>query len=158
MQIDGFGDPLAQSAKHAAWFNTLPAYEAKPIWVGTEVEPVVELAAFDWFVNRNAPYLQTQVIKPNNWRSIGHWELDVREAGTYDVTVMERPLVAHFPIPADNIQIKIAGIERAAVIPDGAVSHTFTVELPKGRTQLETYFNYQATKPYSAFYTNVERK
>jgi hypothetical protein len=53
--------------------------------------------------------------------------------------------------------IKIAGIEESQTIKTGAKSAVFELDLPKGKTTLETYLYNQKDEMGGAYFTEVER-
>ena len=111
-----------------AWFDdvssTRPANYAPPaIYIGDDHENPVTLTRQDWRHSRGRPWARG---------SFGHWVVDVRSSGRYEVTV--------HPVGGElkgRIGVKVGGQEWWATIPESADNATIPVVLEAlGRTTL----------------------
>ncbi len=117
-------------AEYDAWFDDVGAtrpdnYAPPRIALGSPEEPEVHLTRQDW--------RRTSADGGWNRRSIGHWLVDVRTAGTYRARV-------RFPagLAVRRVTLRLAGAQATAEVSEGASEHTFeAVDLPAGPGRLE---------------------
>jgi arylsulfatase A-like enzyme len=124
----------AMKRGYEAWFDDVTSgrsFEAQRIYLGTEHENPVTLTRQDW-----------RVTGPDGWGegALGHWEVDVREAGVYGIR-LDFPPPERFTYAArasgGRAEIEVAGVTLESGVPRGADSVTFeSVELPAGPTAL----------------------
>ncbi len=114
-----------------AWFDdvssTRPDNYAPPrIWIGTPHENPTVLTRQDWRQGTWAP------------RSIGHWELHVADAGTYDILLDFDPEAE----PA-TATLQIGAAQRQASVAASASTCAFhALQLPAGDTRLEAWLTH----------------
>ena len=87
----------------------------------------------------------------------GPWHVQVKESGKYRITLRQFPEVANKPLRAVRAGIKIAGLEKEQSVKSGARSSVFELDLPEGKTTLETYLYNQKDEVGGAYFTEVER-
>lgn len=113
-------------AAYVAWFADVSATRGYPvprILVGTEHENPITLTRQDWRGPRAG------------WRNdgLGHWEIDVAAAGSYDVTVRIPSAAAE-----RTARLKIGPVELSQTWPAGADQLTFkAIRLEPGRARVE---------------------
>jgi len=111
--------------EYEAWFADVSAtrnYEPPKSWLGTANENPVTLTRQDW----RGPHA--------SWEAggYGHWEVDVRTAGRYDITV-RMPNVDR----ARPVTFELGSVRQQKKAPGGIREVTLTgVELPKGPGRL----------------------
>lgn len=111
--------------EYDAWFADVSAtrnYAPPKIYLGAEQENPVTLTRQDW----RGPSA--------SWdgKGNGHWEVDVRRAGKYDITVRMAKTRAE-----GKVHFKLGSVQQSADVPAGAVSTKLTgVTLPKGPGQI----------------------
>ena len=112
-------------AAHEAWLEDVGAkrgYAPPRIYLGTEHENPVTLTRQDW-------------RRSQGWadKDLGYWEVDVRAAGGYDVTLRFEKRKK-----GGDARLKLGGVERTQPLPKGAESCVFeAVELAVGPARLE---------------------
>ena len=137
------------------------------IVVGSDRENPVRLSSFDWHGVRAVPWSQGAVRK--GARVSGFWAVEVERAGTYEITLRRWPAAARTPIsraapggkavPAAAARLRIGKTVQTKPIPADATAVTFTVDLPKGKTRLQTWLLDKAGKELcGAFYVDVARR
>ncbi|MBS1824544.1 MAG: sulfatase-like hydrolase/transferase [Acidobacteria bacterium] len=127
--------------EYDAWFADVSAtrnYEPPKIFLGAEQENPVTLTRQDW----RGPSA--------SWdgKGNGHWEVDVRRAGKYDITVRMAKTAA-----AGKVEFKLAAVSQTAEVPAAAESVVMRgVTLPKGPGQLSAVLEAGGVR-----YVDVER-
>lgn len=113
-------------AEYEAWFRDVSAtrdFAPPKIYVGDPLEPVVLLTRQDWRGEKAA------------WTAdgLGHWEVDVRTAGTYEVRLLFAPVKS-----AAKIQASLGGATENASVEAGASEVTVRFKaVKKGPTRME---------------------
>jgi arylsulfatase A-like enzyme len=123
------------------------------IVVGSEKENPSRLCCHDWH-GALAPSGQDMVrrgVKAN-----GFWAIEVARAGRYEVTLRQQPAEAHFPIEATTARLKVGDTEVSKPVPAGADGVAFRVELPAGKTRLQTWFADKGEDLRGAYYVEVK--
>lgn len=121
-----------------------------PVAVGTDAEPVVELASSDW-----------QDVYADNSRHIREavgglrgapWNLQVARAGSYTVELHRWPFTTGVALdgnvsppgkamPIRGATLVLGDVTTRSDLPAGSASARFTVRLEPGRTQLHGWFH-----------------
>ncbi len=132
-------------ASHAAWFAEVTPRTRKnppPIVIGTPFENPTLLTRQDW---RGPKAGWTQ-------ESIGHWEVNVADAGQYSVTLIMPPSGSD-----REARLKIADTEIRATLPAGKDSVTFPqISLPSGKTRVEPVIA-EGDRATGVHYARIER-
>lgn len=113
------------------------------------------LTARDWHAKK-LPWHQEVVAETPAFN--GHWEIDVAKAGTYRITLMERPSEAKFPIKATKATLNVGGKTLSKKIVKGAPQVSFEIKLKPGRTQLSSTIVDDAGTERGAYYASVQRR
>lgn len=169
------------------WAELEPTFGSPArIKIGHEAENPSRLTSHDWIAQDMVPWNQQHirdgVDKPTH---TGFWNLDVVEAGDYEIILrrwpdegevaskaITDPVAPGDPVPgtkafrttpgraivASKATIEIAGEKREAAIPEGASSVTFDLPLPTGETELTARFLGEDGEVTGAFYAYVRRK
>jgi arylsulfatase len=106
------------------------------------------------------------------------WNVLVARAGTYEISLRRWPEEADaaitaglpalkvtdgqyppgLPLPVARARLKVAGVDQSCDVNPGDKAVSFTVPLPKGRTQLHTWFyDADGKELCGAFYVSVRR-
>jgi hypothetical protein len=85
------------------------------------------------------------------------WLVNVLKAGEYRFTLRQWPKEADKPIIGVKARIKIAGVEKDALIKDGSSEVDFTLSLLSGITELWTYIYTQKGQVGGAYFTEVKK-
>ena len=86
----------------------------------------------------------------------GPWMVNVRQAGSYRLTLRQFPTEANADIEAVRAKIEIAGQEHTAAVDEGSKAVVFEVDLPAGPTELVTYLYDEKDRAGGAYFTEVE--
>ncbi len=80
----------------------------------------------------------------------------VQQKGKYRITLRQLPKEADEPVIAEQASLTLAGITHEADVPPGASHIDFFVDLPTGKTKIETKL-WSGTGPAGgAYFTEVE--
>ena len=140
------GQVAKMREQYEAWFEDVGStrgYEPQRIYIGTQHENPVILTSQDWRGPRS------RFIRKD---SLGYWEVDVRNAGTYEITLrfkeLETPLRAHF---------SIGSISENADLKKGETSHTFgPFDFEAGEARLEAWLELRG-ETFGVDYVDVKR-
>ena len=138
------------------WWNTTSGRIASlvPIMVGSDQDNPAFLTAHDWHTDK-IPWHQDVVAEAPPFN--GHWEITVAEAGSYRITLMERPLEANHPIAAMSAVLEVGGQTLKLAIPVGTKQIHFDIELKSGRTRLKSTLTNDSGVSRGAYYASVLR-
>ncbi len=164
----GHGEVLNQLRQmYEAWWADVSKRfaEFNHIVLGDDAENPVKLSSFDW--HTKTAWSQGQVRSGAVVNSF--WAVEIARAGSYEITLRRWPeetkaaITAAIPggkaIAASEARLKIAEIDVTKPIPDGATAVTFTVDLVKGQTRLQTWLiDAKARQTRGAYYVTVKRR
>ncbi|MCA9176230.1 MAG: arylsulfatase [Planctomycetales bacterium] len=165
------------------WTELEPTFaENVAIALGHPRENPARLTCHDWITTGSTPWNQASVREamtgPGN---TGYWNVDVVEAGEYEIRLRRWPeeskaaigaalpagakvpgVIAYRARPGKAIQpqtatLKIAGGEHSTEIAADALEATFVIQLPAGRTRLEAAFLSERAR-HGAYYAYVLKK
>lgn len=168
----------------AWWAELEPTFSvAVRIDLGHSAENPARLTAHDWITNGGAPWNQALVRQGfKNPKSTGFWNVNVVEAGTYEIAFRRWPLEADTAIDAplqagDDVpgvqamrarpgkaispkltRLKIGEIQLEKEFEPGAKEVVFEVELEAGPTQLSGRFVDAEGTEYGTYYAYVRKK
>jgi arylsulfatase B len=140
------------------------------IVVGNDAENPVQLCSHDWFgEGSQRGWNQGQIAK--GFDVNGAWNIDVEQAGDYDITLrrwptdaegtITGPSVKYFQggteIKADTARLKVADVDERKPIQAEDTGITFRVTLKQGQTTLQTWFLDGDNDQRGAYYVYVER-
>ena len=138
------------------WQRVSKGLRPVPIAVGDPTENPAVLCSQDWRPDLGNP--------PWNFRSIKGipkvtypWLVNILETGKYRFTLRQFPTEADEIIAGVKARIKIAGVEKEALIKDGSKEVNFTLTLPSGITELWTYIYNQQGQVGGAYFTEVKK-
>ena len=137
------------------WQSVSPRMEPIAIDVGNPLENPTNLCSQDWYLPFGNP--------PWNFNSInrkvpitGPWHVMVQKKGKYRITLRQLPKEADEPIIAEQASLTLADVTHNANVPPGASHIDFFVDLPTGKTKIETKL-WSGTSPAGgAYFTEVE--
>lgn len=170
-----------KSAYDTWWEEISPSYADQPyIIIGHEAENPAKLYSHDWHTEAAAsPWHQRHIRQ--GYKDNGYWMLKIAESGTYKFKLRRWPsetnltLNATAPIrpaipgttvrkskegKALNIKqakIKIQDVELFATVDPGSEFVEFTVELQKGKTNMQTWFTLDDKVEIGAYFVDVEK-
>ena len=130
--------------------------EARIAPVSIDLGNPAELCSQDWYMpTGNPPWNFNQINKRP--RVTGPWNVDVKQAGRYRITLRQFPKVANKTVKAVSAKIEIAGTSMQQEVKTGSKGVVFEVDLPAGLTQLVTYLVDKNGKAGGAYFTEVEK-
>ena len=150
-------DVVAQLRKHYPPFWQSVASRIKPVHidVGNPAENPTVLCSQDWYMPIGNP--------PWNFGSIrrlpkvtGPWKIHVRKAGRYRLTLRQYPIEADKPVIAVRAKVSIGGREKESVVKPGSKGVVFELNLPAGKTELNTFLYDERGRVGGAYFTEVE--
>ncbi len=144
-----------------AWWDRIDDRFEEHVFIdiGTDAENPARITAHDWLpANDSAqqvPWNQGAVSRARE--ANGSWNINVAAGGRYEFELFQRDRPADFPIEADTARIRIGEVEAEGPVPDGSASVSFTLDLPPGRTTMQTRFATADGKERGAFYVYARR-
>lgn len=145
-----------RTAYQSFWQRVSPGLKPVAIDIGDLTENPSVLCSQDWRPETGNPPWNFSSIK--KIPKVTHpWLVNILEAGKYRFTLRQWPKEADKPIVGIKAKIKIAGVEKEALIKDGSKEIDFTLSLPSGITELWTYIYNQQGQVGGAYFTEVEK-
>lgn len=126
--------------------------------IGSDAENPARITAHDWLPPDDSvavPWNQGHVSRAPAVN--GTWNVQVTEAGTYEFELFQRDEPAQHPIEAAEAALRVGDAEGSAPVPEGAASVTITLELPAGKTTMQTTFRTADGTERGAFYVYAKR-
>ncbi|MDH3585205.1 MAG: sulfatase-like hydrolase/transferase, partial [Phycisphaerae bacterium] len=145
-----------RAAYEAWWPQVRPRlYEPVRIGLGADAENPATLCSQDWYLpTGNPPWHPGSISKLP--AVTGPWRVDVARRGVYEITLRQKPEIAHFPIVAKSARLRIADVDETKPVPAGATGVSFRVILPAGATALETFLTKETGKIGGAYFADVQ--
>jgi len=142
------------------WTSLSPAFgEYVHVGLGSPHEQQTHLTCHDWHGNGDEsklpPWHQAMVAKDPQFN--GDWAVEVIEPGRYEFTLRRRPEGFEAPLGAGTARIRIAGAESEQPVKEGAPHAVLTLELPAGRTRLETWLDSSNGESRGAYFVDVRK-
>lgn len=165
------------------WEELTPTFSQDvPTYVGHPAENPVTLTSHDWITNGGSPWNQAQIRQGfNNPKSTGFWNVNILEAGTYEIAFRRWPREADTAIdaalePGDDVpgvqamrarpgkaisptvtRLTIGDIQLEKAFEAGAKEVVFEVELEAGLTQLSGRFVEADGTEYGTYYAYIKK-
>ena len=147
------------------WAQTSKRFgEYCEIVLGSEKEDPVRLSCHDWH-GRRVPWNQ-RAIRSGPVAN-GFWAVEVSRAGRYELALrrwpseVNKPITAAIPggraIRAATARLKIANVDATKPVAADAVAVRFQVDLPAGKTRLQTWLTDPEGASRGAYYVYVKR-
>ena len=124
--------------------------------VGTPRENPTMLSSQDWYMPSGNPPWNFGGIRKLP-RVTGPWNVNVKRAGRYRLTLRQWPAAANKPVVAVRARVQIAGQEKECSVKPGSKGVVFEMDLPAGSTQLWTDLYDDKGIAGGAYFTEVER-
>lgn len=153
--------------RYEAWWSTVSPRlnDFVPMSLGAPAENPVLLTSSDWqdAYADNANHLRAAAGGPRG----GPWNVNIERAGEYEFTLrrwpfdLDAPLAGNITPPGKALPIAaakltVAGKELSATAAPGTKEVVFRAKLPKGRTQLQAWFQDAAGQDLcGAFYVRA---
>jgi arylsulfatase A-like enzyme len=137
------------------WESVSPRMHPVRIDLGNTAQNPTVLCSQDWYMpTGNPPWNFGSISKLP--RVTGPWMVDVKQEGSYRITLRQFPIEAEKTVKAVRAKIKIAGQEKECLVEPGSRGVVFEMELPTGHTELKTFLYDESGKAGGAYFTEVE--
>ncbi len=137
------------------WDSVSPRMTPVSIDLGNPTENPTVLCSQDWYLpTGNPPWHFGEIQK--RVPVTGPWHVDIKRAGRYRLTLRQFPAVADKPVVAVRAKVRIAGQERESAVEPGARGVVFELDLPAGKTELQTWLYDEQGRAGGAYFTEVE--
>lgn len=153
---------LVESLKAAydVWWDRIDDRFEQHVYldIGSDAENPARITAHDWLPPDDSvqvPWNQRHVAQAPAVN--GTWNVQVTQAGTYEFELFQRDRPAQYPIEATEAVIKVGEAEGSVNIEDGATSAVIKLDLPAGKTTLDTVFKTADGMERGAFYVYAKR-
>lgn len=166
------------------WQELLPTFSNDTaIYLGHPADNPARLTSHDWITTGSTPWNQSHIRAAlTGARNTGFWNVNVVEAGDYEVRLRRWPEEAETPIdaglppgagvpgvrafrttPGKKIQpvkamVQIGEVVATSTIPAGSDEVTFQLTLPAGKTRMSAIFETADGTEYGAYYAYVTKK
>ena len=127
------------------------------IGIGSDAEPETLLHCHDWHptAGGNSPWHQNHVR--SGFMGNGYWQLNVEQAGSYEITLRRWPVQLDQSIEATAARIQV-GTSTAQVDLDADATHaSFTLDLTAGPTRLQGWLTLPDGKERGAYFVYIRR-
>ena len=137
------------------WDSVAPRMTPVSINFGDGMQSPTTLCSQDWYLeNGNPPWNFGEISRLP--RVTGPWNVDVKKAGRYRLTLRQWPVEAGKPVQAVRAKVQIAGQEKESAVEPGTHGVIFEMTLPAGKTELRTWLYDEQGKAGGAYFTDVE--
>ncbi|MCR9200076.1 MAG: arylsulfatase [Planctomycetaceae bacterium] len=137
------------------WESVSPRLSAVSIDIGNPADNPTTLCSQDWYMPRGNPPWNFGSIRKRP-KVTGPWNIHIRTAGTYRLTLRQLPQEANQPVKASTASVSVAGITAQQPVKPNSSGVVFELPLPAGKTQLKTQLTDQAGRSGGAYFVDVE--
>jgi len=137
------------------WESISPRMTPVSIDLGNDAENPTVLCSQDWYTPTGNPPWNFNEIKKLP-RKTFPWMVNVKKAGRYRLTLRQFPIEADKPVIAERAIVQIADIEMESEVAVGSKGVVFEMNLPAGKTELNTWLFDNNGKAGGAYFTEVE--
>jgi hypothetical protein len=137
------------------WESVSPRMTPVSIDLGNPVENPTVLCSQDWYLPKGNPPWNFASIKRLP-RETGPWYVDVKKAGRYRFTLRQFPAEADKAVKAVRAKIEIAGKSAESPVESESKGVVFELDLPAGKTKLNTWLYDEKGKAGGAYFTEAE--
>ena len=118
-------------------------------------ENPMTLSSHDWLMPGVEPaaWHQNQIKRGDLIN--GPWAVDVKQAGTYEITLYRWAPYLKKPMNASEARLRVGGIDESMALDPSAASAGFQVNLKPGPAMLQTWLTRPDGKQHGAYYTRV---
>jgi arylsulfatase A-like enzyme len=127
------------------------------IGIGSDAEPVTLLHCHDWHptAGGNSPWHQNHVR--SGFMGNGYWQLNVEQAGSYEITLRRWPAQLDQSIEATAARIQVGTVTAQDDLDGDATHASFTLDLPAGPTRLQGWLTLPGGKERGAYFVSIRR-
>ena len=138
------------------WKSVSPRMTPVAIDLGNPDDNPTVLCSQDWRLPTGNPPWNFGSIRKLP-RVTGPWIVDVKQAGRYRLTLRQFPKEANMSVVADKAKVEIAGIVAEKNVSKGDKGVIFEMDLPAGKTELNTWLYDAKSQAGGAYFTEVEK-
>ncbi len=137
------------------WESVSPRMTPVAIDLGSPAQNPTMLCSQDWYMPTGNPPWNFGAIK-KLVRETGPWMVEVKASGRYRIGLRQFPPEATRPVVAERAKVRIANKEAEIAVTPGCEVVEFELELPAGKTKLQTWFYDKNGQAGGAYFTEVE--
>jgi len=123
--------------------------------LGNAAQNPTLLCSQDWYLPIGNPPWNFGTIN-RLARVTGPWYVDVKRPGRYRLSLRQFPSEANRSVVAVRAKVRIAGKEMESQVNPGSKAIDFEMDLPAGKTKLETWLFDEQNEAGGAYFTEVE--
>ena len=166
------------------WAELEPSFSnATAIYLGHPNDNPARLTSHDWITTGSTPWNQSHIRRAvTGKRNTGFWNVNVHEAGRYEIRLRRWPEEADLPINAslppgadvpgakayrtapgaainpNQATLSIGAVEAEKEVKSGDKEVVFEVTLPAGKTRMSALFKAADGQQHGAYYAYVTKK
>jgi arylsulfatase A-like enzyme len=147
------------TAAYEEWWESIqPAFDPPvAIHVGSPAENPTVLCYHDWLVEEARVPLSSQEAIVRGLHVSGRWALEVERAGRYRLELYRWPKHLNRAAECTQARIQIANLDAETSLRPEQPGAVFELDLPAGRTFLQTWLTSQEGKTFGAYFVWVYR-
>ncbi|MCY4187208.1 MAG: arylsulfatase [Bryobacterales bacterium] len=143
-----------------AWWDRIDDRFEQHVYldIGSDAENPARITSHDWLPPDDTvqvPWNQGQVARAPAVN--GTWNIQVTQAGSYEFDLYQRDKPANFAIDAETATLRIGDLEETVSLEPGASSATIAMELPEGKTTMDSRFTASDGTERGAFFVYAKR-
>lgn len=126
--------------------------------IGSDAENPARITAHDWLPPDDSvqvPWNQGHVSRAPAVN--GTWNIQVTQPGSYEFELYQRDKPANYPIEASTATLRIGELEETVQIESGASAAVITMDLPAGKTTMNSRFAAEDGTERGAFFIYAKR-
>jgi arylsulfatase A-like enzyme len=137
------------------WASLEPAMKHTVRHILGGAENPMTLSSHDWLMPgvRPAAWHQSQIKRGDLIN--GPWAVDVKQAGTYEISLHRWPPYLGKAMDITAARLAIGGLDESQSLEKDATGATFKVKLKAGPTMLQTWLTRPDGKQHGAYYTRI---
>jgi hypothetical protein len=115
------------------------------------------LTSHDWLMPGEKPAAWHQKHIQRGDLINGPWAVNVKQAGTYEITLHRWPPYLDKPMEVAAARLTIGSIDQSQPVEKSATGATFRVKLDAGPAMLQTWLTRPDGKQHGAYFVSVRR-
>jgi arylsulfatase A-like enzyme len=144
--------------EYEAWWTSLkPAMDHTVRFVLGGDENPMTLTSHDWLMPGEKPAAWHQKHIQRGDLINGPWAVNVKQAGTYEITLHRWPPYLDKPMEVAAARLTIGSIDQSQPVEKSATGATFRVKLDAGPAMLQTWLTRPDGKQHGAYFVSVRR-
>lgn len=141
---------------YESWWASLgPAMKQTVRYALGGDENPMTLSSHDWLMSGGVDAIWHQKQIKRGDLAIGPWAVDVKQAGTYEITLHRWPPYLNQAMNMNGARLQIGGFDQTIPLKEDAAGASFRVRLEPGPTMLQTWLTRPDGKQHGAYFTNI---